>query len=634
MKSSLIISLFFGISILTYTASAQSTHLQEMNRLNLQIKKGEISSKRYIKKADSLLMTFFLQLSGNIPHDSLVKILEPYYTIVSTEKKMGESKATYFAILATNADIRGKGGQAIFYGGKHDEIATKLGQLSLMGLGLEFNYYSRNNNYAKIIEIYTKKQKELSRFYQEAMNPETNFINGLNLLGVYKLVCLSYAKTNHLYEAREVLAKHKSVANSLLKAKKISKVHFNYINIVLLDQELTVATLAREPAVVYQKWLKDAEQYVKKDASLSNADVLMLQNQLDIMKLEHYLETKNYKEASQILNKQENDRPITHYDSLNYNKPRALIYAGSGNYKAAYEILAESEKLYEKEFTILTDEIAETLYAHSEAEFNRMELQKAEKVKMIRLYWIFGILGAALLTIGAIYIYYFREKRAYQKRMTELAKITDIQIEEARSRAVLDEQQRLGQNLHDDIAGTLASVLHLIKITGTKTTEEPVSENLNQIYAHTRNVYESVRHKSHTIFQQGEQDHFDKSVKKIVDTALPETTLLKEIDVDPETIEFLTTETRVEILRIIQEALANILKHAKSATEVFVFLYRKDNSVLLQIGDNGKQQSSKDLSEGLGLKSIFKRVKTMGGTVEINTEKGMVINIEIPILSK
>lgn len=463
------------------------------------------------------------------------------------------------------------------------------------------------------------------------MNPETNFVHGINLLSIYYLVCVSYVKTDRLNSAGEVLGKSNPVAQSLLKTKEISVYDSNYINLLLISQKILIATLAKEPASISKKILKDAEQYTKKDKSLTDADRMVLQDLLDIAKLEYYLKTKNYKEASLILNKQKNDKVKTHYDSLHNNKPRALIYAGSGNYKAAYETLAESEKFYEKEFTILTDEIAETLYAHSEAEFNRMELQKAEKVKMIRLYWIFGILGAALLIIGAIYIYYFREKRAYQKRMTELVKITDIQIEEARSRAVLDEQQRLGQNLHDDIVGTLASVLHLIKITGTKTSEEPVSENLDQIYFHIRNVYESVRRKSHTIFQQGEQDHFDKSVRKIVDTALPETTLLKEIDVDPDTTELLTTETRVEILRIIQEALANILKHARSATEVFVFLYRKDNSVLLLIGDNGKLQTSKDLSEGLGLKSIFKRVKTMGGTVEINTDKGMVINIEIPI---
>jgi len=87
-----------------------------------------------------------------------------------------------------------------------------------------------------------------------------------------------------------------------------------------------------------------------------------------------------------------------------------------------------------------------------------------------------------------------------------------------------------------------------------------------------------------------------------------------------------------------QEAMNNILKHAK-ATQVIVNLKYLNDIFTLEIKDNGvgfnvveKQQSASSAS-GVGLKSIFNRAQLIGADISINSkpDQGTVILIKLPL---
>ena len=79
-----------------------------------------------------------------------------------------------------------------------------------------------------------------------------------------------------------------------------------------------------------------------------------------------------------------------------------------------------------------------------------------------------------------------------------------------------------------------------------------------------------------------------------------------------------------EILRIAQEALHNVLKHAQ-AQHVVVTLRRDDDGVLLEVEDDGigfDPDAPETRSRRLGLTSMEERAQRLGGTLEINSVPG------------
>jgi len=104
-----------------------------------------------------------------------------------------------------------------------------------------------------------------------------------------------------------------------------------------------------------------------------------------------------------------------------------------------------------------------------------------------------------------------------------------------------------------------------------------------------------------------------------------ETTGLNErMDNDVETV----------LYRVIQEAVNNVIKHAK-ASALDIQLVNEDKTVTVTIEDNGKgfEIAGIEKFEGIGLKNIQTRINYLKGSFEISSEpgKGTLIMIHVPI---
>jgi PAS domain S-box-containing protein len=94
-------------------------------------------------------------------------------------------------------------------------------------------------------------------------------------------------------------------------------------------------------------------------------------------------------------------------------------------------------------------------------------------------------------------------------------------------------------------------------------------------------------------------------------------------------------EIEVNLYRIIQEALTNVIKHA-AATEVTIFLSYKNSCAILSVKDNGRGFDTLKLSasphKGTGIYNMQERVNLLGGDFEIISRigKGTRINVKIP----
>jgi signal transduction histidine kinase len=101
----------------------------------------------------------------------------------------------------------------------------------------------------------------------------------------------------------------------------------------------------------------------------------------------------------------------------------------------------------------------------------------------------------------------------------------------------------------------------------------------------------------------------------------------------------LSQEAEGVIFAIVEEAIGNAKKHSQ-ATEVRVSLVAREESLLVEIRDNGigfdveRTQSTYDQRSSLGLINIRERTELVGGECEIESVrgKGTAIKVEIPFV--
>ena len=99
---------------------------------------------------------------------------------------------------------------------------------------------------------------------------------------------------------------------------------------------------------------------------------------------------------------------------------------------------------------------------------------------------------------------------------------------------------------------------------------------------------------------------------------------------------YLSPAAEVNLYRVLQEALHNILQHA-GASSVRVRLVGAYPSVILRVEDNGRgfdlaRQSEQTGADGMGLRSMEERIRLIGGTMSIRSApgEGVRIVIEVP----
>lgn len=87
------------------------------------------------------------------------------------------------------------------------------------------------------------------------------------------------------------------------------------------------------------------------------------------------------------------------------------------------------------------------------------------------------------------------------------------------------------------------------------------------------------------------------------------------------------------VVRIMQEALTNILKHAPNTCQIWVSFRVHDNKLFCCVGDDGDGFDTEAIVGGFGLQNIQERVETLNGQCKIESTlgKGTRIEFHIPL---
>jgi signal transduction histidine kinase len=232
--------------------------------------------------------------------------------------------------------------------------------------------------------------------------------------------------------------------------------------------------------------------------------------------------------------------------------------------------------------------------------------------------------------VGAI----VRQSRGRQRLLEQLQE-TRAELATAERRAgMLEERQRLARDIHDTLSQGFASVVLLLEAAEESVaTGQPVDRHITQALRSARdNLAESRR----VVWALRPSPLAERSLPQALEELsgrLAEETGLRTGVTVTGAERRLGAEAETALLRIAQEALANVRKHA-TATQVTLTLSYLDDVVLLDVADDGAgfDPQAAATAGGLGLRAMRERITQLGGrlTIESTPGEGTTIAAELP----
>jgi signal transduction histidine kinase len=205
--------------------------------------------------------------------------------------------------------------------------------------------------------------------------------------------------------------------------------------------------------------------------------------------------------------------------------------------------------------------------------------------------------------------------------------ITNARLYEAsRELSILSERNRLALELHDTVSQKLFSLILTAEAATLHLDREPAaaSSSLERVKELGREALDELRA---LIFELRppdlERDGLVTTLRKHVEAIRPLQAVPIELQLDGGELRPDTPRDR-EILRIAQEALHNALKHARAQC-VRVRLQVDGDQLVLEIEDDGLgfDPAAPDIrSRRLGLTSMEERARTLGGRLDIRSQRG------------
>ncbi len=206
--------------------------------------------------------------------------------------------------------------------------------------------------------------------------------------------------------------------------------------------------------------------------------------------------------------------------------------------------------------------------------------------------------------------------------------------------AAEQERQKMGRELHDNLAQVLGYINFQSKVIQNLIEEGDITSAMAGVVK-LINISEEANKDVREFIQETRDENppakgflpalnsYINSYRKL--TNIPITLNMFEIDIEAIT----TSQVRLQILRLIQESLSNIQKHAQAKTIQIVFS-QTPSVLLISIIDDGKGFNPEETQvEGhFGLKIMQDRTKEVGGALNIISAPGYgtTIQIKIPII--
>src|SRR5215211_205612 len=200
------------------------------------------------------------------------------------------------------------------------------------------------------------------------------------------------------------------------------------------------------------------------------------------------------------------------------------------------------------------------------------------------------------------------------------------------------ERQRIARDLHDSVSQSLFSTTlhvrtaqHVLELEGPDS-PGPVGEELSEIGQLTRGALAEMRA---LIFELRPgalaEEGLVAAVTKQASALSAREGLVIQVDGPDERLP-LGPEVEEQLYRLGQEALANVVKHAR-ASRATVRITTADDAVSIEVSDDGRGFDPAAVgADHFGLRSMRGRVTDLGGRLQVTSTagRGTVLRVEVP----
>jgi signal transduction histidine kinase len=244
--------------------------------------------------------------------------------------------------------------------------------------------------------------------------------------------------------------------------------------------------------------------------------------------------------------------------------------------------------------------------------------------------------------IGVLNVFYPRGRQPGEREIAYLAAIADHAavvaesarvFADAREKAVLEERQRLARELHDSVSQALYGIALGARTARALVDREPSQaiEPLDYVLSLAEAALTEMRALIFELRPETlESEGLVAALTKQIESAQARHGLEVKADMGEEPA--LPYEAKEALYRIAQEALNNVVKHAR-ARRIDLHLSSSAHGTILEVGDDGVGFASNGAVPGhLGLQSMRERAARVGGELDVESApaRGTRVRARIP----
>lgn len=206
---------------------------------------------------------------------------------------------------------------------------------------------------------------------------------------------------------------------------------------------------------------------------------------------------------------------------------------------------------------------------------------------------------------------------------------TSFVFGEIRALAISEERARLAREIHDGVAQELAGVAFLLDDINARLTQDELRPDVDALRLELTRMISELRL---SIFELRSVVESEEGLGAALSSYSREVGARAGLTVHlvlQEAESRLSPEVEMELLRIVQEAMANILKHAQ-AKNVWVMLRTAPPKATIRVSDDGVGLRP-GRRDSFGLQIMRERAQRIGGVVEVRTRPGGGTVVEVSV---
>ncbi len=213
-------------------------------------------------------------------------------------------------------------------------------------------------------------------------------------------------------------------------------------------------------------------------------------------------------------------------------------------------------------------------------------------------------------------------------------------LTQAREAGVLEERQRMAREIHDTLAQGLTGIITQLEAVQQSGPGPDWERRIGAAARLARHSLTEARRSVRAVRPEPlENTHLPEAVADVAAQWSADTGVAAAVTTTG-TVLALHAEVEVTLLRVAQEALANVAKHA-SASRVGITLSYMEDVVSLDIRDDGvgfhpKERRSAGSGGGFGLTGMRQRVHRLAGRLVVESEpgRGTAISASVPAIPR